>query len=195
MPPGFIPWRNLLRDFQSNYPKINIELYLTERKVDLVEDGIDVALRIGNTREKQAVAQKIGEYQHLLVASPILFKDYDVPHKPVDLLKIPCASWKSPNDSSNWQLGHELVQINPFFQVNDYLHLLDLALAGKCVTELPPFLAHSHFASKQLKHLLPNYSFPSYEISLLYPSRKQLSRLVTTYVDFCSKRVIDLGIV
>lgn len=193
LPPGFVPWRKLLRDFQSSYPQVNIELYLTERRVNLIEDGIDVALRIGSIKAKQAIAQKIGEYRHLLVASPILLEDYKEPFYPEDVLKIPCASWKSINNSPDyWQLGDETVSIEPIFQVNDYLHLLDLTLAGECVTELPPFLAREYIVNKQLKHLLPNYPLPLCEISLLYPSRKQLSRLIKTYINFCSKRAINL---
>ena len=80
-----------------------------------------------------------------------------------------------------------MVQINPFFQVNDYLHLLELALAGVCVTELPPFLAQEHIASGQLQQLLKNHPLPPSELNLLYPSRRQLSRLIRTYIDFCSE--------
>ena len=184
LPTGFLPWRTLLQDFQAAYPKVKIELYVTERRVDLVEDGIDVALRIGNRQDKRSIAFKLGEYRHVLVTSPILLKQHDAPFEPQDLLKLPCASWKSPVTQKGWQLG-EIIEIESFLQVNDYLHLLDLALAGRCVTELPPFLARDYLKSGELIHLLPSYPFPLCEINLLYPSRKQLSRLVKTYINFC----------
>lgn len=192
LPPGFVPWRKLLRDFHSNYPQVNIEIYITERKVDLIEDGIDVALRIGNIKSKQAISERLGEYRHLLVASPILLEKKDVLLKPHQLLDFPCACWKSIINSSNWQLGDKIVQINPLFHVNDYLHLLDLALSGICITELPPFLAQEYIANGKLKKLLVDFPLPLYELNLLYPSRRQLSSLVKTYIDFCSAWVDDL---
>ncbi|MGF1482199.1 MAG: LysR family transcriptional regulator [Cyanophyceae cyanobacterium] len=190
IPPGFIPWRQVLQDFQERYPKVNIELLVTERRVDLIEDGIDVALRIGERQDNRAVHQTIGEYRHLLVASPILLKKYSEPLHPEHLLRMPRASWHPIG--STWRLGDKLIQITPFFQVNDYLHLLEVALAGQCVTELPPFLAQDYIANGQLQHLLSNYPLPLCEINLLYPSRRQLSRLVRTYIDFCSERVANL---
>ena len=192
IPTGFVPWRKLLQDFQSTYPKVNIELYVTERKVNLIEDGVDVALRIGDRRDKNAIAYKLGKYRHLLVASPILIQQYEEILQPEDLLNLPCASWRSLHVLPGWQLGDRVIAIEPSFQVNDYLHLLELALAGKCVTELPPFLVRDYFATGQLKHLLPNYPFASCELNLLYPSCKHLSCLVKTYIDFCSEWTIGL---
>ena len=189
-PPGFIPCRRLLQDFQRDYPQVNIELLATERRVDLIEDGIDVALRIGERQNERAITKKLGEYRHLLVASPIFLKKYGEPLQPAQLLKMPCASWSS-TDSTIWQLGDEIIQINPFFQINDYLHLLELALAGICVTELPPFLAQAYIADGQLQHLLTNHPIPLCELNLLYPSRKQLSLLVRTYINFCSEWVVN----
>jgi DNA-binding transcriptional LysR family regulator len=192
LPPGFIPWRKLLKEFQARYPDVNIELLVTERRVDLIEDGIDVALRIGDRKDHRAIAKKLGEYRHLLVTSPIFLRKYGELSHPNDLIDLPCASWRVSTDSKIWLLGDETIQIDPFFQVNDYLHLLESALAGICVTELPPFLAQDYIADGQLKCLLRNYPLPLHEMNLLYPSRKQLSRLVKTYIDFCSEWVVNL---
>ncbi len=192
LPSGFIPWRKLLQDFQARYPNVNIELLVTERKVDLIEDSIDVALRIGDRKDNRAIAMKLGEYRHLLVASPIFLAKYGELSHPQNLSKMPCASWRVATDSKIWILGDETIQINPFFQVNDYLHLLELALSGICVTELPPFLAQDYIAEGQLKHLLKNHPLPLCELNLLYPSRKQLSRLIKAYINFCSEWLVDL---
>ncbi|MEL6553102.1 MAG: LysR family transcriptional regulator [Cyanobacteria bacterium J06621_11] len=192
LPPGFVPWRQLLRDFQARYPNVKLDVLVTERRVDLIEDGIDVALRIGDHKRGQAIAHKLGKYRHLLVAHSGLLQKYGTPQNPEDLLQMPCASWRTPTHANAWQLGDKIIQIDPSLQVNDYLHLLDLALAGRCVTELPPFLAQTHIASGSLKPLLKDYSLPLLELNLLHPSRKHLSHLVKTYIDFCSEWVIGL---
>lgn len=191
LPPGFVLWRKLLQEFQECYPQVNIKLYVTERRVDLIEDGIDVALRIGKIKDRQAIVHKLGKYRHVLVASPILLEKYDRPTKPEHLLQLPFACWNS-HGNRVWRLGDESIEVNPFFEVNDYLHLLDLALKGKCVTELPPFLAQDYIDSGHLEHLLIDFSLPLWELNLLYPSRRQLSYLVKTYVDFCSQWTINL---
>ncbi|MEL7359665.1 MAG: LysR family transcriptional regulator [Cyanobacteria bacterium J06560_6] len=184
-PNGFLPCRKLLQDFQVRYPNVSIELLATERKIDLIEDGIDVALRIGRLKDNQAVSQKLGSYRHLLVASPALLDEYSNPQHPQELLSLPCAKWRDFNNSNIWQLGDESVQIHPFFQVNDYLHLLYLALEGSCITELPSFLSKCYLENAQLVPVLESYPLPTCELHLLYPSRKQLSRLVKTFIDFC----------
>lgn len=192
LPPGFIPWRQLLQDFQSCYPNVEFEVLVTDRRVDLIGDGIDVALRIGDRKHEHAIAHRLGAYRHLLVASPSLLERFGNPQSPEDLLKIPCANWHTPTHSNTWQLGAETIEINPLLQVNDYLHLLDLALAGLYVTELPPFLAHIHVKNGNLIALLKDYPFPLSELNLLYPSRMHLSRLVITYINFCSDWAVNL---
>ena len=148
-----------------------------------------MALRVGDRKDNQTIARKLGEYRHQLVASPYFLEKYGEPSQPEQLLTMPSASWNTRTDASKWSLGDKSIQIAPNLQVNDYLHLLKLALADACVTELPPFLIKEHLASGRLKTLLEDYPLPIQEINLLYPSCKQLSRLVTTYIDFCREWV------
>ncbi|MEH2454390.1 LysR family transcriptional regulator [Nostoc sp.] len=189
LPPAFLPWQELLQEFQVRYCKVKLEIFITERKINLIEDGIDVALRVGKPKDNQTITRKLGEYRHQLVASPDFLEKYGEPSQPEQLLTMPCASWNTRTDARKWSLGDESIQIAPSLQVNDYLHLLKLVLAGACVTELPPFLIKEHLASGRLKTLLEDYSLPTQQLNLLYPSCKQLSRLVSTYIDFCTEWV------
>lgn len=187
VPNGFLPWRELLQRFQAVHPNVRIKLLATERKVDLIEEGIDVALRIGSRKDNQAVSKLLGTYRHLLVASPTLLKKYSSIQHPSHLQSVPFATWNNPAGSTHWQLGEETIDVHPFLQVNDYLHLQELALSAICVTELPPFLAKEHIDSGQLIQLLRDHPLPECDLSLLYPSGKHLSRLVRTYIAFCTE--------
>lgn len=189
LPPAFLPMQKLLQDFQVRYCQVKLEIFITERKINLIEDGIDVALRVGELKDNQTIARKLGEYRHQLVASPDFLEKYGEPSQPEQLLTMPCASWNTRTDTIKWSLGDESVQIAPILQVNDYLHLLKLVLAGTYFTELPPFLIKEHLASGRLKTLLEDYPLPTLQLNLLYPSSKQLSRLVSTYIDFCTEWV------
>ena len=193
IPSTFLPWQALLQDFQACYRQVKLEILMTERKLDLIEDGIDVALRFGDPKDNQAIAKKLGKDRHQLVASPTYLAQYGEPWQPEQLLIMPCASWNNQiGGTTTWLLGNESLQIAPFLQVNNYAYLLQLALAGACVTVLPPFLVREHLASGQLKTILPDYPLLTQEVNLLYPSRKQLSPLIRIYIDFCSEWVTGL---
>lgn len=185
IPPSFTPWQLLVRDFQLQYPNIKVEIYVTERRLDLVQDGIDVTLRVGELQHDSVVARKLFKYRHRLVASPTLLVKYGTPQEPMQLQNMPCACWNDRVNVPVWNLGGKKYSVRPALQVNDYLHLQAAALAGDCVTELPPFLSKPMIAEGTLQELLPEFPFPERELYLLYPSRRQVSRLVKAYVDFC----------
>ena len=118
-------------------------------------------------------------------ASPKLLARYGSPQEPMQLLNIPCACWNDRASAPVWNLGGKDYKIRPYLQVNDFLHLQALALTDDCVTELPPFLAQPSITEGNLQELLPGFPLPERELYLLYPSRKQISRVVKTYVEFC----------
>lgn len=95
LPPAFLPMQLLLQDFQARYCKVKLEIFITERKINLIEDGIDVALRVGELKDNQTIARKLGEYSHQLVASPDFLEKYGEPSQPEQLLTMPCASWNT----------------------------------------------------------------------------------------------------
>lgn len=186
MPPNFEPWWDLLIDFQKQFPLIELDIYATERKIDLIEDGIDVSLRIGDVVHLAAVARKIMDYRHVLVATPQFIKSFGQPKTPQELLDFTCAGWGKKDDLIEWVLAGEKIPIHASIRVNDYLHLRYLALQNLCITELPPFLVNELIAQKRLIQILPEYKFPQFTVSLLFQSRNQISRIARVYIDFCA---------
>jgi len=185
VPPNFEPWWALLRVFQQKFPLIELDIYATDRKIDLIEDGIDVSLRIGDVVHLSAVARKLVDYRHVVVATPQFVKLFGQPESPQDLLNYPIAAWGKKDDLIDWVLNGEKISFRPSVSVNDYLHLRYLALQNLYITELPPFVARDFLAQKRLVRILPEYIFPQYSVSLLYQSRHQLSRIARVYIDFC----------
>lgn len=99
MPPAFTPWWELLGAFQQRFPEISVSVFSTERRVDLVQDGIDVALRVGTIVHESMVARQMIKYRHKLVASPALLAQFSDPATPEDLHRYPCAIWAAdPRD-------------------------------------------------------------------------------------------------
>lgn len=188
LPPTFEPWWELLASFQQRYPDIRVHLYSTERRIDLVEDGIDVALRVGSITHETMVARHVLTYRHILVASPSLVERLGLPDTPDALHRFPCAAWSvGANANSAWRLGDQMFEPHTVLTTNDYAHLRSRALAGEAVTELPPFLAATAIREGQLVALLPDHPLPEQQINLLYPSHRHPSAIVRAYVDFCQQ--------
>ena len=186
LPQTFEPWWDLLSAFQRRYPDIEIYLYSSERRVDLVEDGIDVALRVGAIVHEAMVARRVLSFRNVLVASPQLVKRFGAPKHPDALQRLPCGVWASRiDDRVRWQLGEHSVEPRAVLSTNDYHHLCTRALRGDVVTELPPFLAAGHIRDKRLVPLLPQHKLPEWSLNLLYPPHRHQSTIVRTYLDFC----------
>lgn len=186
IPPAMEPWHDLLTAFRHQYPDICLSIFSTERRVDLIQDGIDVALRIGAIVDETMVASRVASYRHVLVASPILLERLGTPTTVVDLHRFPCAAWASGSSvQCVWRLEETTFAPDPVLSTNDYLHLRAHALRGDVVTELPPFLAREALARGDLVRVLPSLNLPEFSINLLYPSHRHPSSLVRAYLDFC----------
>jgi DNA-binding transcriptional LysR family regulator len=186
LPQTFEPWWDLLAAFQRRYPDIEVYVYSTERRMDLIEDGIDVALRVGAIVHEAMVARHLLSYRNILVASPKFVERFGMPAQPDALHRFPCAVWASRVDvSARWELGGQVVVPKAVLSTNDYHHLCSRALDGEVVTELPPFLAAAAIREKRLVPLLPQYPLPEWSINLVYPPRRHPSTIVRTYLEFC----------
>lgn len=188
LPPAFEPWWELLSAFQRQYPDIQLSVYSTERRVDLVEDGIDVALRVSSIAHETMVARRIIAYRHVLVAGKRLVERLGVPGTPEELHRFPCATWSpGANAAGRWILGNEEFVPKSLLATNDYACLRNRAVAGDFVTELPPFLAAPFLKSGELLALLPDRPMAEFQINLIYPSHRHPSAIVRTYLDFCQQ--------
>jgi DNA-binding transcriptional LysR family regulator len=190
LPPAFEPWWELLSRFQQRYPDIQLHVFSTERRVDLVADGIDVTLRVGTIVHETMVARRMLVYRHVLVAGRTLVERLGLPESVAALHRLPCAAWSSGADiAGQWHLGEDTIAPRAVLTTNDYMHLRNRALAGDVVTELPPFLAAPALQTGELVALLPGKPMPEQQLHLLYPSHRHPSAIVRTYLDFCQQQI------
>lgn len=164
----------------------------TERRLDLIEDGIDVALRVGPILHEDMVARHLLTWRHVIVAAPALLERHGSPATPADLSRLPCAVWGADTAASAWTLGNVTVPLTPVFATNDYEHLCRRAVAGDVVTELPPFIAASPLRDGSLISLLPDHPLPEETVHLVYPRHRHPSTIVRAYIRFCLERIGDL---
>jgi DNA-binding transcriptional LysR family regulator len=189
LPPSMEPWWDLLSGFRQQFPDIRVSVFATERRVDLIQDGIDVALRVGAIVDETMVASRVASYRHVLVASPALLSRLGTPRSAEGLRRFPCAVWAAGSSvQSVWHLGETAFTPEAVLSSNDYLHLRACALRGDVATELPPFLARDALARGELVNVLPRQQLPEVSINLLYPSHRNPSSLVRAYLGYCRER-------
>ena len=190
VPPSFSPWWDLISEFQEAHPEIRVHLLSTERRVHPVEDGIDVALRVGKVEHEALVARHLLDYRHVLVASPQFLTVHGKPNDPDDLTTLPCARWTiGANTTGTWHFRGASVTPNAVLSTNDSMHLLRSAVRGDVITELPPFLVKDAVQSGLLVPLLSEYPLPQYPLNLLYPAHRHPSAVVRAYLEYCRRRI------
>lgn len=184
MPPSFEPMWTLLEQFQNAYREIEVELTVSERRLEFIEDGIDVALRVGKLESQTAIARPLALYRHKVVAAPT-FLAGQILSCPRDILRQRVAAWSKPHQPVTWVLGKEQLSITPYLRANDYFQMRYLALEGKCLTELPPFLCHPYLEGGELIEVLPQHPMPEQNVNLVFPSKKSISRISRVFIDYC----------
>lgn len=187
IPPHFEPMWSRFADFRERFPGARFDVFVTERRIDLAADGIDVVLRVGDAGRASYVGRTLARYRHRVVAAPSLLAGVELT-APEELGKLPCACWRTGGQTS-WQLGEQTVSLSPVMATNEYRHLLELALCGRAITELPPFLAHEPLRSGQLVEVLPAFPLPLQSIRVLVADTRLLTPMVRRFVDFLAESV------
>ena len=164
-------------------------MFVTNRRVDLVAEGIDIALRIGEGGRTSYVGRTLTKYRHLVVAAPTLLKDVQI-KEPNDLGPAPCVCWRTGTRPA-WTLGDVEVSLEPLLVTNDYEHLLDLATQGIAVTEVPPFMAREAIEQGTLVEVLPGFPLPWSTVRLLVVETRAMSPLVREFLDFANQAFAD----
>lgn len=182
----------ILPRFLSSYPKVRLHLEATNRRVDLIEEGVDIALRVRSVLEESAtlVARPLSKTELVLVASPALLEHYGVPGTPATLPSWPCLTMTRPDGRGEWILndpqGKELRLIidEPRLFTDDLQVLCDNTLAGIGIAALPRFLIDTALQDGRLIRLFPDYSIPYGILHAVFPTRRGLSPAVRVFIDF-----------
>ncbi len=185
LPPHFEPLWSVLRSFRERHPAVRFDVFVTDRRVDLVADGVDVAIRVGDGGHSSYVGRTLATYRHRLVAAPVLLERIAIT-RPADLLRVDCACWRT-TAAPSWRLGSTTLALEPVLATNDYQHLLHLAATGQVVTEVPPFLARDALERGELIEVLPDFPMPRQTARALVADARLLSPLVRSFLDFVAE--------
>jgi DNA-binding transcriptional LysR family regulator len=177
----------IVAEFLKRYPDAQVELTCTDRRVNLVEEGFDVAIRAGALDDSTLIARNLGAIKRVLVAAPGYCRRHGTPSTPADLARHACISFGAGSRSNIWTLHageHEVeVKISPRLTVNDYEMVRDAARAGLGIAWMPRFLCAADLRAGRLRQVLPKWCSAEVPLHALYPTARHLSPKVAAFID------------
>jgi len=183
----------LLPDYLALYPDIRLDFSLENRLVDLVEEGFDVAIRLGAMPETGLIARKLATDGFVVCAAPHYLQRHGVPRVPADLARHSCLHYTGLATGTEWRFigrdGEHAVRMEGKLHANNADLLRSAALGGAGIIVVPRFLVGADIRAKRLQTLLTEYKTKELGIYVLYPSRKYLSAKVRSFIDFLVSRL------
>jgi len=181
-----------LADFLDRYPDINIDYLMEDRYIDLVKEGVDLAIRVGPLEDSSLIARKIGTSRRVVVASSAYLIKHGLPKTPSDLQQHECLTYsllKSPNDwfFSSAQHGDESVRVSGRFRASSNDALIDAAVAGLGIATTCDWHVEEHVRQGRLTLLLKDYRLTPYDINAVYPERRFVPQKVKRFIDYLRK--------
>ena len=188
--------RQELPQFLETYPELNLDIEFSDRMVDVVAEGFDVVLRIGNLKDSNLIIRRINTSRGVIVAAPSYWQRRGRPSHPTELAKHDCISYSYKQTPSYWEfvdLEAKAIGVNVPIRVQCNSAELEaaMAVAGLGVTRLPAFVIEQELAKGLLEIALEDYERPPLGIFAVYPHRLHLSAKVRVFIDFLAERFGD----
>lgn len=181
-------------EFLKLHPAVSVDMQVSDRPVDLVEDRIDLAIRITDHPEPSLIARRLGTCRSVLCAAPSYCLAWGQPMTAEDLRDHACLTY-SRFGGTVWDLtgpdGATSLPVTGRFSTNDSLSLLKAAAAGAGIAILPEFAAGPLVTEGALKIVLPGYRVPDLGIYALYTSRRHMPLARRALIDFLARRFSD----
>jgi DNA-binding transcriptional LysR family regulator len=186
---------DFVAEFLVTHPEIEIELIVADRRFDVVEEGLDLAIHVLGPIEASLIARKIGTAERMCVASPDYLRQREAPKAPRDLAKHSCLV--SSNDRrANWIFTKdgrsEAIAVQGRYSVNSVQLALSAALRGAGIAVLPAFFCAEALRAGLLAPVLEDWSLGRSEIHVVYPGSRHLSARVRLFVDALIERFTSL---
>jgi DNA-binding transcriptional LysR family regulator len=182
-----------LTEFSRLYPAVSFDLGLADRYVDLMEEGWDLAIRIGQLKDSSLVARRLAACRTIVCAAPAYLKQHGIPQTPDDLIRHNCLAYTLPSaiGADRWTFGTDgdiVVPIQGNLRANNGDALLAAAVAGQGLIYQPTFIVGDSLREGSLVPVLSNY--PTYEpaIHAVLPSGRQAPAKVRVFVAFLAER-------
>ena len=179
----------LVNDFMLRYPQLEVTLTLTNQLLDLVHDGFDLAIRLGHLKDSTLIARKLAERIPYVCASPAYAARNGVPLSLPELAQHSCLVGNSDEWHFTLQGQPHTLRVQGQLHCNSGHALLDAALKGIGIIQLPDYYVYPHLASGELLEFFPECRAPAEGIWALYPQNRHLSPKVRLLVDYLAEQL------
>jgi len=188
----------VLGDFLTEFPEINVNMVLNNRYVELISEGFDMAIRIGELEDSSLRARKFSETTRRMIASPAYLEKFGRPEKIDDLNEHKLLHYSSQSNGAVWKLtapSGEKRQIRTagWLSVNDGQSLLNAAIAGLGIAYLPSFLYSDAMAQGLVEDVIPDLPVETQGIYAVYPPGRFTQPKVRAFIDFLVHAFADKG--
>lgn len=183
--------QDAIPDFLARYPGITLELGCTDRPVNMVSEGIDCVIRVGEVSDPSLVARRIGSMHFVTCASPAYLSRHGAPEHPRDLFRHRWVNYFAHGRVMSWDFTrgdeHHQLDLAGGLAVNDSNVYRDACLAGVGIGQLPSFSFMAHAPRGELVRVLPDWRSAALPVHVLYPSNRHLSTRVQTFVQWAAE--------
>jgi len=179
-----------LLGFMDRYPELNVEMELTDRPVDLVEEGVDCAIMLQEqVDDPSLVSRRLAVNRRIIVASPVYLERHGAPSTPESLLEHNCLTLYNVSRFNDWEFelqdgSRRVIHVDGNFRSNTAGALYEACLAGIGLARLSTWLVAPRIRDGDLVQVLPEYAHEASAYYVLFPHGRHLSRKVRTFVDF-----------
>lgn len=184
------PW---LGEFHELYPQVEVDVTLADRTVDLLEEGFDLAIRIGVLQDSSLISRRLATTKLVLCASPRYLEKHGRPNSPADLADHQTIAYSYFSAGNVWEFtgpeGVVSVTVKPWMRTNNGDTVVRVGASGQGIILQPDFVVDDTVASGELEELLPDYRARDLGVHALYPTRRHVSARVRAFVDFLSERL------
>lgn len=181
-----------LADYRATYPEVTLDVDLSGRMVNLVEEGFDLALRASRTLDDNLIARPITPFRFQLVGAPAYLARAGRPSRAAELERHAMITYSLVSFESgipvNGPHGEETVKMNSVLKTNNESLMHDAALDGMGLALLPSWLVEEDIAAARLERLMPAYEWFAGQLYAVYTSRRYLLPKVRTFVDFIAEK-------
>ena len=183
----------LISEFIHTYPEIEVELLLLDRVVDLIEEGMDIALRIGHLPDSTLIAKQVGKVAFKVCASPHYIEQAGQAEHPTELFDYECIQLTALKSHAQWgfrEAGkHHKISISGRFKTNHVESALDACKQGLGYGQFLSYQVAESVHAGELKTVLESYESPPLPVNLVYPHSRRLSSRSRTFIDWIAPRL------
>ena len=184
--------------FQRQHPDVTVQVFVTERIVDHISEGIDLAFRVGQLTDSSLVLRKLLTYRHQLLASPKYLKGRRMPQHPNDLKDHRLVGFSFWTPERRWHFaykgGKEAVthRFRPYFSTNEYGGIAAALVAGVGIGDFPPIVQPHLLTSGALVEVMPDWVFRPMNLYLVHAGNRYVPKIVRVFKDFAATEAARL---